>query len=141
MTNLARLSALAVLALAIGLLPEVGQAQSTGMMIAEEDAPAPSSNSVVLEAEATPSSVGVNPDRMRRFAETDGPVQPVSMNVNSMEAAPLPSRPFPAPQMSTQRKVIYIVGGALVVGGAILGIAALSGDDGGQQIPAPPGRP
>lgn len=40
------------------------------------------------------------------------------------------------------RRIYYIVGGALVAGGLVAGILALSGDDGGRPgIPRPPGRP
>lgn len=63
------------------------------------------------------------------------PVHAARFNLNGVSA------PLPQSEMSTQRKVLYIVGGVLVVGGAVAGILALSGDDGVAQIPAPPGRP
>lgn len=46
------------------------------------------------------------------------------------------------PQSSDNRTVYYVIGGALVVGGAIAGILALGDDGGGTAgIPAPPARP
>jgi hypothetical protein len=65
------------------------------------------------------------------------------------EAAGLPSKtldiPAPSPQLPQQesesnRRIYYIVGGALVATGLVVGILALDdGGGGGQNIPAPPG--
>lgn len=48
----------------------------------------------------------------------------------------------PVQEANGNRRIYYIIGGALVAGGLVAGILALDGGDGGADgIPPPPGRP
>lgn len=150
MNDFARLFCVAALLLAVSFLPAHAQvdgnhavADISQMTSVDEDAP----ESVVVDDQYQYApSVGVNTEGLERFANSPNGLRPISMGTRTVHSGALPSRSFPAPQMSTQRKVLYIVGGAVVVGGAILGIVAL-GDDGGGggggpgPIPGPPSRP
>lgn len=137
----------AVVVLSIGL-PVIASGQSTVDMGASslslnDDVRVTETESVVLkrqfETHRRETTMGASV--LRGYAESErmglevSAVNTASFNLNGV------STPLPQSEMSTKRKVLYIVGGVVVVGGAVAGILALGGDDGAAQIPAPPGRP
>lgn len=85
-------------------------------------------------------SVGVDTEALSRFAESN-PLESHNSAVRpvSFDGSGVPTRPAPQSETDNNRTILYIVGGVLVVGGAVAGILALSG--GPEPIPAPPGRP
>lgn len=111
--------------------------QSSGPQVSPDAGP----SSAVLKEDPGPTQkrVGVRAEALQQYAETDAlqldaaSVRPVSFDLSSRPSAP-------APQSNNgTRTTLYVIGGVLVVGGAVVGILALSG--GPDPIPAPPGRP
>lgn len=136
-----------ILLLSFGVTSAVAQSSSSGPSVsalqetARSSAETATGSSVVLkkEEESTRKAVGVRTKALRKYTERealqldDTPVQTVSFDLSKSSV--------PAPQANNgTRRLLYIIGGAIVAGGAVAGILALSGED-GAAIPPPPGRP
>lgn len=115
----------------------------TSQALAETSTRTVSSSSVVLKGKrkAPEARVGARTTALQRYADTTPLQQPAGAALQTtsfqLKGGPNPLQPQSAG--GNTRTVLYVVGGALVVGGAIVGILAL--DDGPDPIPAPPTRP
>lgn len=67
--------------------------------------------------------------------------QNVALEGGTFQLAGLPLGSRRPQEAEGNRRIYYIVGGALVAGGLVAGVLALTGDGGEPGIPRPPGRP
>lgn len=102
---------------------------------------AATSSVVAFDKSETVNAPAVSAEELGQFVTPDAVGTDMTMENASFHLTSMSDRPQEMSGVSTTRKVMYVVGGALVVGGAVFGILALSGDDGGTTIPAPPNRP
>lgn len=136
-----------VLLLSVGVTTAVAQPSPSGQNLTALQQSSSHSeatpSSIVLKGNEASArkSVGVDTEALNRFAESN-PLESHNSAVRpvSFDGSGVPIRPAPQSEADdNSRTILYIVGGVLVVGGAVAGILALS--SGPEPIPAPPGRP